>query len=37
MKKVDFGRKYEFKVDSNPHVGKYNVDEGQKAIQTRSY
>lgn len=26
MSKIDFGRKYEFKVDSNPKVGKYDTD-----------
>ena len=26
LKKVDFGKKYEFKVDSNPRPGQYNVD-----------
>ena len=26
MKGIDFGRKYEFKVDSNPAPGKYNVE-----------
>jgi hypothetical protein len=25
LKKVDFGRKYEFKVDSNPRVGQYET------------
>jgi hypothetical protein len=24
LTKVDFGRKYEFKVDSNPPPGRYN-------------
>lgn len=26
MNKIDFGRKYEFKVDSNPKVGQYETD-----------
>jgi len=26
LKRIDFGKKYDFKVDSNPPVGKYNVD-----------
>jgi len=26
MKGIDFGRKYEFKVDSNPYPGKYDTD-----------
>ena len=26
LKKIDFGRKYEFKVDSNPRVGQYETD-----------
>ena len=32
LKGIDMGRKYEFKVDSNPRVGQYNVQE----IKTRS-
>jgi len=24
MKKIDMGKKYEFKADSNPKVGQYN-------------
>ena len=34
LKKVDFGRKYEFKVDSNPRVGQYDTD--NKAIKPSS-
>ena len=26
LKGIDFGKKYEFKVDSNPRVGQYNTD-----------
>lgn len=36
MKKVDFGRKYEFKVDSNPRVGYYEVDTALNQTKTRS-
>lgn len=34
MKRVDFGRKYEFKVDANPAPGKYNPDSA--LMKTRS-
>jgi len=36
MPKVDFGRKYEFKVDSNPAPTQYNPDRAYKLAKTRS-
>ena len=34
MKGVDFGRKYEFKVDSNPVPGQYNTE--SSVVKTKS-
>jgi len=36
LKKVDFGRKYEFKADGNPRVGQYDVDAGLHQTRARS-
>ena len=36
MKKVDFGSKYQFKADTNPAVGQYEVEASSKAIMNRS-
>lgn len=37
LKKVaDMGRKYEFKVDSNPKIGQYDVDTGLNQTKARS-
>jgi len=36
MNKVDFGSKYEFKANSNPAPGQYEVEASSKAIMNRS-
>ena len=36
LNKIDFGKKYEFKVDSNPHVGKYDVNTASKLTKPAS-
>ena len=35
LNKVDMGRKYEFKVDSNPVPGQYNTD--ASVVKTKSH
>lgn len=35
MAGIDFGSKYEFRVDSNPRVGQYNVNDSQTKSKTR--
>ena len=36
LKGIDMGRKYEFKVDSNPRVGQYNTDNAMTKTKTIS-
>jgi len=36
LNKVGFGAKYEFKADSNPAVGAYDVETAVQATKTRT-
>jgi len=37
MSKVDFGKKYEWKPDSNPPLGLYNTTSAEKHTKDRKY